>query len=39
MVHWCWVIAALFAGVGIGMFLFAFLEISREDEKKEGGVK
>lgn len=39
MVHWGWVVTALFAGVVIGMFLFAFLEVAREDEKKKGGVK
>lgn len=39
MVHWGWVVFALFAGVVIGMFVFAFLEVSREEEKKKGGVK
>ena len=34
MVHWGWVVIALFAGVMIGMFIFAFLEVSREDRKE-----
>jgi len=36
MVSWGWVVFALFAGVVAGMFLFAFLEVSREDQKKKG---
>ena len=34
MIHWCWAIFALFAGVVIGMFLFAFLDVSREMERE-----
>jgi len=39
MVHWAWVLVAAFGGTVFGMFLFAFLEVSREEEKKKGGVK
>ena len=39
MVPWVWVVFALLSGAIIGMFVFAFLEVSREDEKKKGGVK
>ena len=35
MVHWGWVVFALFAGAIIGMFVFAFLEVSREDKKRK----
>ena len=35
MIHWCWAIFALFAGVVFGMFLFAFLEVSREMEREQ----
>lgn len=36
MVSWGWVVFALFAGVVAGMFLFAFLEVSREEKDKRG---
>ena len=35
MVPWVWVVFALLAGAIIGMFVFAFLEVSREDKEKE----
>ena len=35
MVHWGWVVFALFVGVVIGMFVFAFLEVSRDDQERE----
>ena len=39
MVSWAWVLVAAFGGAVFGMFLFAFLEVSREDETKNGNKK
>ena len=39
MVHWLWIPVSLFAGVVMGMFIIAFAEVSREDEKKKNGGK
>lgn len=36
MVSWGWIVIALFAGVIFGMFLIAFLEVSREEDQKDG---
>ena len=35
MVSWVWVLVAALGGTVFGMFLFAFLEVSREDKEKE----
>ena len=35
MVHWGWIPAALSIGAIIGMFIFSWLEISREDKNKK----
>ena len=34
MVHWAWIPFALSIGVIVGMFLLAWLEVTREDKKK-----
>ena len=34
MVHWGWLIIALGAGVVMGIFVLAFMEIAREEEDK-----
>lgn len=39
MVHWGWVVFAVIISFLAGMFLFAFLEVCREDEKKKGESK
>lgn len=36
MVHWGWIVIALFVGVFFGAFLIAFLEVSREEDQKNG---
>ena len=35
MVHWGWIVIALFAGVVFGMFVIALAEVSREEEQKQ----
>ena len=34
MIHWAWLIFAFIGGVIFGMFVIAFAEVSREDEKQ-----
>ena len=35
MVHWVWIPFSLSIGAVIGMFIFAWLEVSREKNTKE----
>ncbi len=36
MVHWGWIVIALIVGVVFGMFMIALLEVSREEDQKDG---
>lgn len=33
MIHWAWLIFAFFGGVVAGIFMIAFAEVSRRDER------
>lgn len=35
MVSWGWIVMALGAGVIVGFFLMAFLQVAREEEEKK----